>query len=349
MFYTLLHMDHFIKPVDELSRLIETQAQVLYHKMSDLPVKELGMSPETLRYYIKSHDNRKFFSVQTAAELLYRSISHIKKSVVELVIMDYGGGVGSLFLLAKMIGCKTVIYNDILPEATAAAQIMSNYLNIPIDFFITGDHKETIRILKENNIHCDIMLSRNVVEHIYSLDNFFYELSNGMPETLVYFSTTANYHNPAMLWYHKKIHGRAEEQYRPKREQLIREKIPGLSNEETQRLALATRGLAAHDLEAAIEKYAESKTLPDPDIHYTNTCDPDSGVWAEHIIPVADYKRIIEPKGYKLAVLPAFWDTHYSSAIKNIFGKSMNFLSKMLGPKGGLKTTAFIYIIAEKR
>lgn len=342
-------MDHFVKPVDSLSRLIDEKAALLYQKLSDLPLTEMKLPDNVLDYYQKHHHKRMFFSVQTAAELLYQSIKLKGKKVEDLMIMDYGAGVGSLFLLAKMIGCKKVVYNDILDYVTEAARITSDFLNIPIDLFIISDHKGTIKELSERGISCDIILSRNVIEHIYDLDDFYKDMAEGQPDALIYFSTTANYHNPGMLWYHKRVHKQYELKYEPKRRQIIKEKIPAITDAELSKVAFATRGLALYDLDSALRQYKQSGGLPDPDIYYSNTCDPENGVWAEHIIPVKDYQKIIESKGYKLTVLPAFWDTHYNSFVKNIFGKTMNLITRLLGPKGGLRTTAFIYIIAEKR
>lgn len=342
-------MDNFIKPVDDLSALIERQAQVLYQKLFDLPVQELNLPTVALNYYVGKHHDRKFFSVQTAAELLYRSVKLKGKPLEELVIMEYGAGMGSLFLLAKMIGVKTVVYNDIMEEMSEAAGIISKYLKIPIDIFITGGHRETLAQLNAKKIQCDIILSRNVVEHIYDLNDFYYSMSTDQPNALIYFSTTANYQNPAMLWYHKKIHKRFEQEYLPKRKVLIQKALGQLPEPELETLALATRGLAMDDLEKAIQEYKQRKTLPDPNRFYTNTCDPENGLWQEQIIKVEDYKNIIEPKGYQLTVLPAFWDTHYNSGLKNVVGKTMNFFTGLLGQKGGLTTTAFIYVIAEKK
>lgn len=342
-------MDNFIKPVDDLSALIEQQAQVLYQKLFDLPIQDLNLPDVPLKYYLGRHHDRKFFSVQTAAELLYRSIKLKGKPLEELVIMDYGAGMGSLFLLAKMIGIKKVVYNDILEDMKEAAVIIAQYLKIPIDTFIVGGHRETIAQLQAEKIQCDIILSRNVVEHIYDLNDFYGAMSTGQPNALIYFSTTANYQNPAMLWYHKKLHKRHEKQYAPKRKELIRKELGQLPEPELEMLAVATRGLAMNDFEKAINDYKQRKTIPDPNRFYTNTCDPENGLWSEQIIKVADYKNIIEPKGYKLTVLPAFWDTHYSSALKNIVGKTMNLFTGLLGQKGGLTTTAFIYVIAEKK
>jgi len=344
---TISRMDNFLKPVDALSTLIEEKAQLLYKKIFDLPVKDLGFADFPLQYYITCHDKRKFFSVQTAAEILYRSIKHKGKAVEELVVMDYGAGLGSLFLLAKMIGCKKVVYNDIMEDMTDAATKVAAYLNIPIDIFITGDHRTTLQELKEQGIDCDIILSRNVVEHIYDLDDFYRQTSVYQPNALIYFSTTANYHNPAMQWHHKRIHSRFEAEYLPKRRKMIRTLMPQIDDTQLEQLAHATRGLAMQDFTEAVENFKRKGVLPDPNIHYTNTCDPETGLWQEHIIKIADYKRIIESKGYKLSVLPAFWDTHYSSAWKSLIGKTMNFITNSLGPKKGLATTAFIYVIAE--
>ncbi len=342
-------MDHFIKPVDELSRLIEEKAKILYSKIFDLPVKEFNLPDFPLKYYIACHDKRKFFSVQTAAEILYRSIMHKGKALDKLVIMDYGAGLGSLFLLAKMIGVRTVVYNDILEDMTNSAKIISNYLGIPIDLFISGDHRHTVNELKKNNLECDIVLSRNVVEHIYDLNDFYRSMAEGQPNALIYFSTTANFQNPAMMSYHKKLHAGYEKEYCPKRKSIIQQKLPGIDEATATRLAEATRGLALQDLDQAIEDHKLHHTFPDPSIHHTNTCDPETGLWQEHIIPVSEYKTIVESKGYRLTVLPAFWDTHYESAGKNLFARAMNWLTGVLGPKKGLTVTAFIYIIAEKK
>lgn len=342
-------MDYFVKPVDNLSRLINEKAEKLYLGLEKLPLEQLELSDLSRSYFKNYHQQRNFFSVQTAAELLYRSIKQKGKSVEDVIIMDYGAGVGSLYILAKMIGCKMVVYNDILEHMTDAARAVANYMGISIDLYITADHSGTIEQLNKNAISCDIILSRNVIEHIYDLNDFYKKMSVGQPNALIYFSTTANYQNPAMRWFHKKLHKRHEETFIQTRKTIISSKLNSISGDELERLAIATRGLAMQDLDDAIEMYRVKDILPDPDIHYSNTCNPDDGVWAEHILPLKEYEKIITTKGYNLTILPAFWDTHYSSAIKNIIGRSMNFLTGLLGNKGGLKTTAFIYIIAEKK
>ncbi len=342
-------MEHFIKPVDGLSKLIDAQAQLLYAKLSDLPIMKLGLPEVPLKYYLGRHHERKFFSVQTAAELLYRSIKLKNKKPGELVILDYGAGLGSLFLLAKMIGCKTVIYNDILEDMSTAARIISDYLEVPVDHFITGDHQATIHTLNKHNLQCDIILSRNVVEHIYDLDSFYADMAGEQPHALLYFSTTANIRNPAMYLFHKKIHYTAEKEFRTAREQLIKERIKGITPGQLTLLTDKTKGLALDDFEKAIVGYQANGILPEPGKHGSNTCHPGTGSWAEHLLPFSVYKSIIEAQGYKLTIKPAFWDTHSDSRLKNIIGKTMNFVGHNFGTNIAFATTAFIYIIAEKK
>jgi 2-polyprenyl-3-methyl-5-hydroxy-6-metoxy-1,4-benzoquinol methylase len=342
-------MDYFVKPIDSLSRLINDKAAKLYELWNGLSLEKINIPETAVAYFMACHGERTFFSVQTAAELLYRSISQKGKAVEELTIMDYGAGIGSLYLLAKMIGCKTVIYNDIIDDMKVGGKAIADYLNIPIDVYIAADHTKTIEILNQKGISCDIILSRNVVEHIYDLDDFYGKMAVGQPNALIYFSTTANYHNPAMLMFHHRLHKRYEKKYAPKRAQIISAAIKDIAPDALTAMVSATKGLAVKELDNAIDNFKKSKTLPNPGIHGTNTCDPENGMWAEHIIPKEEYQRIIESKGYKFTIKPAFWDTHYNSVVKNIFGKTMNTVSNALGNKHGLKTTAFIYVIAEKK
>src|ERR671913_194489 len=99
-------MDIFLPQKDELSRNIQQNAADLLARLQSLPVESLGLPYHCLEYFRSSHFKRLFFSIETSAHLLYRSIILTGKPVSETVIMDYGAGVGTLYMLAKMIGCK---------------------------------------------------------------------------------------------------------------------------------------------------------------------------------------------------------------------------------------------------
>ncbi len=97
-----------MKPAGSLMK----KATELFGKLNDLDVTSLGMPEYCVYYYNASHSKRLFFSIETSAHLLYKAIKLSGKNISDLTVMDYGAGVGTLYLLAKYIGCKKVIYND---------------------------------------------------------------------------------------------------------------------------------------------------------------------------------------------------------------------------------------------
>src|SRR5688500_16731849 len=138
--------DRFLPQQDQLANLINEQASELHSKLTSLPVEELGLPDHCLYYFKTSHFNRLFFSIETSAHLLYMSIRLQAKPVSGIVIMDYGAGVGTLYMLARMIGCKTVIYNDFLEEWRFSAYKIAGALQIDIDEYILGDIDDTLNI-----------------------------------------------------------------------------------------------------------------------------------------------------------------------------------------------------------
>jgi 2-polyprenyl-3-methyl-5-hydroxy-6-metoxy-1,4-benzoquinol methylase len=338
-------MDIFLPQKDALSRTIQEQAADLMKRLTELPVEKLGMPPHCLDYFKSSHFKRLFFSIETSAHLLYRSITLKGKPVAETVIMDYGAGVGTLYMLAKMIGCKTVVYNDHLEDWKTSALLIAKAIGINIDEYIVGDIKDTLETLAQKNIQCDIITSRNVIEHIYKLDVFFSTVYTYQPEAVIYSSTTANFHNPASRIKHILWHRKWEKYFLPQRQTLIREKIREISEPDLIRLAKATRGLALQDFEDAVESFRDQGTTPDPSVHRTNTVETSSGVWFEHLLPFDSYRKLISSAQYQLLFEPGFWDTHNTNSVKNLLGTVLNPMVRATG-KAGIRLAPFIYVIA---
>jgi 2-polyprenyl-3-methyl-5-hydroxy-6-metoxy-1,4-benzoquinol methylase len=338
-------MDIFLPQKDALSRAIQDQAADLLNRLTELPVETLGMPQHCLEYFRSSHFKRLFFSIETSAHLLYRSISLKGKPVAETVIMDYGAGVGTLYMLAKMIGCKTVVYNDHLEDWKTSALLIAKAIGVNIDEYIVGDIQDTLEMLDKKNIQCDIITSRNVIEHIYKLDTFFDTVYSYQPGALIYSSTTANYHNPASHIKHILWHRKWEKYFLPQRQALIREKIKTISEGDLRRLAKATRGLALSDFDNAVETFRNTGAMPDPSIHHTNTVETTSGVWFEHLLPFNSYRKLISSARYQLLFEPGFWDTHNSNKAKNLLGSLLNPMVRSTG-KAGIRLAPFIYVIA---
>ena len=340
-------MERFLHQKDELAEIINSQAQILYQKLQSLQLQDLKLDSHYLEYFKSSHYKRQFFSIETSAHLLYRSILLMKKPIPELVIMDYGAGIGTLFILAKMIGCKKVIYNDLFEEWKNSAQQILYALHISVDEFIVGDIDATLSSLKLKEIQCDIIASRNVIEHIYRLDFFYRSIHHHQPGALIYSSTTANFNNPATHIQHILMHRRYEKIFYHQRMAIVMEKLPGIYPSEAARLTRKTRGLGGDELYQALTDINSFEKRPAEKNLYTNTCDPYNGVWAEHLVTFSAYRELIG-QNFITKIEPGFWDTHYRSPLKNVMSKMLNSIIR-INKIIGIMLAPFIYVIAIPR
>ena len=341
-------MERFLPYEDDLALLINSAAQELYNRLKKIVAGKLGMPEHCLAYFTSSHSKRLFFSTETSAHILYRSIRLTAKEPGELIIMDYGAGVGTLFLLAKMIGCKQVVYSDHLEDWRQSAELIANAINVHIDHYIVGDIGDCLDRLAELNLQCDVITSRNVIEHIYKLNDFYSAIYKQQPKSIVFSSTTANKKNPAAAIKHMLWHRKWEKVFRGKRLVTIERQSPGMSLERKQKLASATRGLAAEELKNAIDEFRKSGKLPDPARFGSNTCDPSNGVWAENLISLKTYRSVIDEKKYTVSFAAGFWDTHYSQSYLNAAAKVLNRLISKGGPLA-MTLAPFIYVIARPK
>lgn len=338
-------MDRFLKQQDVLADLINTHSATLFSNMQKMDAGSLGMPDYCLHYFKASHAKRLFFSIETSAHLLYNAIRLTGKQPSEIIIMDYGAGVGTLYLLAKMIGCNKVVYSDHLDDWRMSAQLIAEALNIQIDHYIVGDIDDCLNRLALLQFKCAIITSRNVIEHIYKLDQFYAAIHKRQPQAIVYSSTTANKQNPAAVVKHIIWHRKWERVYRGMRSVVIQRQAPGLSGTKVHALAVATRGLAGTDLKEAVEEYRRKGKKPNPSIYGSNTCDPSNGVWAEHLLSKKEYSQLINEENYHIQFSPGFWDTHYAKSYLNLAGKLMNRIIAA-GGKKALVLAPFMYVIA---
>ena len=337
-------MDKFIPYTDDLGIAINHAANELYKKLCSLDVDRLGMPDGCLAYFKGSHFKRLFFSIETSAQLLYKCISLSGKNRSELTVMDYGAGVGTLYTLAKLVGCGKVIYNDHLNDWKESARLIASGIGIEVDEYIVGDIDDTLHHLEEKNIRIDIITSRNVIEHIYKLDYFFSAIAKKQPQAIVFSSTTANHCNPASRFKHWRLHNRVDRlYYLEKRKSIISKQLTELDEKTSHQLALKTRGLALRELEDVLRIYQKNGVLVRNDATGSNTCDPETGVWAEHMLSFAQYRKIIQDAGFIVQFEAGNWDTHYGNPLLNLMGKSFNLFIQM---GAGCFLAPFIYVIA---
>ena len=339
----------FIHVQDDLSQLINEKANQLYHQLRNFKIEELDFD-EFGKYYFSNHHagRRLFFSIQSSAGIIYRSVKKINRPPAEISFIDYGAGLGTLCLLASQVGFKQVYYNDYFESWTINARKICTKLNITLTDFITGDIDAVIDYGKLNNITFDIVGSRNVVEHIYSLRNFYTKLYQSGLTTVCYATTTANYHNIAMRLKHFWLHRKVEKaQFKKQREARIKELKPGIETTDLNQLVELTRGRAFADFTNAVELYFKKQSIPPVEFLSTNTCDYKTGVWAENLLTRKNYETIIQEAGFSADYTPGFWDTHYKYTIFNFITGCFNRIIKLIGKKG-YWLSPFVNIVASK-
>ncbi len=335
----------FLQEKNQLGIQINDACKKLYQLLKSIDVETLPLEPFYKWYFNKCHLSRPIFSLQTSARLLYNAIEATGKPASNVVIMDYGAGLGTLYIIAKMIGVKKIIYNDLLPEFAMPAIEVDKFLGIVMDEYIIGDTESTCKQLNEKNIVCDVIVSRNVVEHIYNLADFFSIIHLHQPTAILYNSTTANWKNPAAHIQHLLIHKKARNATVVKKQTIITEMIANITDVEANKLAKKLVQYGGKEFYDAIKQYEVDKKFPAPKNDYSNICD-ETGNWGEHLLPYKKYEQYA--KDYSLTFLPGFWDENYNSSIKKLMGKTLNTITKLLG-KYGYRSSSFFYIVCKPR
>lgn len=336
----------FIKETDQLSTLINQKANELHEQILKLNVDMLDMDPFCRNYFKECHSGRLIFSLRCSAHIIHDAVGLQTKRIEDCIFIDYGAGLGTLFMLAAKLPFKQVLYNDHLPEWCASAKVICDALSIPIGHFIRGDIDETILYCKSNDIGPDIIASRNVIEHIYDLEHFYSSIHKAFRYSLVYSTTTANLHNPAMHLKHVLLHAQMEKKYFiNQRTELLKSKIPGIDQQALNKAVKLSRGKALHDFDVAVEEFKKTGNITPPPFLRSNTCDSTSGVWAEHILSRKEYKMIINRSGFTMQFKPGFWDINYKNPLANLFARTMNALIPVLG-KNGILISPFVSVVA---
>lgn len=74
-----------------------------------------------------------------------------------------------------------------------------------------------------------------------------------------------------------------------------------------EQLARATRGLIQEDIIKIVNRYLQDNEHPRPIEHPTNTCDPYTGNWVEHLMNPHYLVETLTMNGFDAQVLPLYW------------------------------------------
>ena len=341
---------------------LNNAASRLHKKVAALDIFSLPISDYN-KHYFSHYQNDILRVLQRSSYLLFLSTSIYQKPLSDLVFVDYSGGTGFLALLAKQLGIGTVIYNDIYDVSCHDARVIADSLQLVADSYVCGDVDELLDFLLKERIHCDVVMSYDVLEHIYNVESFLKKLitSPSGPSTIL-MASAANSRNPLIRKNLAKMHCRYEYKERPKelghkgrdtlrafytvRKEMVENYAAELSKKEVEVLAKNTRGKVRGDILACVDEYKEGQSLPAKPSHPTNTCDPYTGNWQEQLLEFDWLKEVLKIHGVTARILPGYYGIN-SHPIKNLLGLGLNlFISNY--PELGLGVAPFYILCGTK-
>jgi 2-polyprenyl-3-methyl-5-hydroxy-6-metoxy-1,4-benzoquinol methylase len=343
----------------ELLKTINKAASALYKKLKALNRDSIDISDYNQKYV----DNHVRVLERTLQKYAYVLAWSLASSIPQdCTFIDYGGGSGILSLLAKECGVGTVIYSDIYPVSCRDAKIIGRSLQSEADYYVQGALGDVISFLRDHSLSCDTIASYDVIEHIYDIEGFFTQISEVPGVVTVVMSSGANKHHPLIrrhimkkqreveytdredVWGHKKRD--CTRAYLTVRKEII-SSHEGLTEKEVEQLARVTRGMIESDIHHCVTTYVETGELPEGLDHPTNTCDPYTGNWAEHLMDPYHLKDILSEGGFKAEVLPGYYG-HYNNRVKKITGNLLNVGIYMLG-KYSMSAAPFFTIYGKRQ
>jgi 2-polyprenyl-3-methyl-5-hydroxy-6-metoxy-1,4-benzoquinol methylase len=340
---------HSILPDNEtLNTSIGKSADSLKEALLKLDIDTLNVADYTKKYF-KDYLRKLDYALQSCSLIVSWSIHNSNKDKNEMTFVDNGAGVGILAMLAKAVGIKNVIYHDIYDVSARDAETIATAAGYKADFYLVGDTPDLVNFINEKRINCDTIASRNVIEHIYDLDDYFKTISKiNSPNLNLFLATTANNKNILTDLYTKDIQRKIEtkgyigkwqkdrdsrKSYIEIRKEIIKQLLPK-DSKDLEKLTAFTRGLRKDDIERKVKEFIETGKLPEPINHPTNTCDPITGNWTEHLVELDEYKRLFEKHGFSFTIIPGFYNTKYNLPFINYLTPILNKLIKRYKNKG---------------
>ncbi|MFZ4614299.1 MAG: hypothetical protein ACOYNH_11505 [Bacteroidia bacterium] len=340
----------------KLKETLNNAASNLFQKLEKVEGNELDISDYSKKYF-GNYQSKLHYSLECGCFILANSLNHLGDDFANATVLDHGGGLGMLSLLAKSAQIKTVIYNDIYDVSTNDAKKIASLLNVSANYYICSDIIELVAELNNKQITIDCFISRNVIEHIYNLEEFFCELSKVPGKNLtVFIATTANEKNILVDLYTKKLQRKAEFEYsagkwdkgrdskKPYsiiRKEILLEAYPNLQRKELMELVICSRGLIKKDILVMAEKYVKDRIMPNRPSHPSNTCDPYTGNRTENLISIDQYKKLFEKNGFKFETFSGFYNTRYPQKVINLLTPNINKIIKK-SPLLGISLAPFI-------
>ena len=121
---------------------------------------------------------------------------------------------------------------------------------------------------------------------------------------------------------------------------------PKLSEKEVETMAKRTRGMREDDIQYFVKGYQKTGRLPKRPEHPTDTCDPYTGNWVEHLMDSSRLKDVLSEAGFKSEILSGAYGCH-KNIFKKILGVFLNMFIRVLGANG-IRVAPFFTLYGEK-
>jgi 2-polyprenyl-3-methyl-5-hydroxy-6-metoxy-1,4-benzoquinol methylase len=333
---------------ERLASRLDDAASRLYEKLMSVDLQALDVS-DYFSKYLRTHLKNALPSLQLNSHLLFLSLRGIVEGN-DIGIVDYGGGSGLLSLLAREAGVANVIYNDIYDVACMDARTLAVSVGLEADDYVLGDIEELSSYLRGHAVRCRSIVSSDVIEHVYDVNTFLQAVPGISSGPLrVVFASHANTFNPLLRWMLMRAQRAAESvdrppevghklrdttrSYRRVREEMIQQHAPTLTFESVVHLGAVTRGLMKADIESAVDRFLESGESPAKLVHPTNTCDPYTGNWCEHLMDPIELAKTLSASGVPTRVRVGYWGD-YADRWKRLSLPFVNMAIRMSGAQG---------------
>lgn len=348
-------------PRKDCLQYLNNAAERLIYKLRSLDIDAVSNCPSIKRNFLKK--------MRTIRSTLQANSYHLalsladydihRKNINDFTILDYGGGLGMFSLLAKEANLR-VIYNDIDEVLLSDAQKIGRELRAEADYYFLGDINDVINFINNEKLTISAVVSQNVIEHIYDIEAFFTKLpllSHGP----IIMSTRANIFNKMIVNLLKKRQFQAEYLERkiddgaPRdcfkaffnvRKHIIANYTDKLSEKEIEILAIRTRGKIINEILEAVDEYLETGCLIKGLEHPTNTCDPLTGNWCEHLMDPYWLGGILKNSGFNVEIMAGYYGSSgklMKVIIANLLNLGINFFRKQ-----GLKFAPYVIIVATR-
>lgn len=346
----------------QLAKRLEAAANSLFNDLRNIKPLDLNISEYNQRYLKDKLQNLES-ELARDAYIVGSTLCESRKSLEGIVFIEYGGGTGFLSLLSKKLGIGTVIYNDIYDISCKDAKKIAQILGCEADYYVQGAIDDLVEFCRGHRIKGDCIGSYDVLEHIYDTDDFGRKLHliSHKGTTMMHGSVASMFFYPYVKSVSKKqieaeTKDREEEwghkkrdcllAYSKERRKIITEYAPSLSESETERMVTNTRGLMRDDILKCVDRYVERKEFPKLIEHPTNTCDPYTGNWQEHLVNPYHLQETLSFNGFDAKVLPCYWGNR-NNFLENRIASILNRIIRISSTHIGLHVCAYYSIYAK--